>query len=147
MNTPTVRHIPHTLRLIIFFLRVTLGLNFFYIGFTTLFDKALQADIQGRSMSGLYRWLATPSVYSWLHGASEWAFLIIGACLIIGFATRISSLIGLIVVAMSYLPAISFITLNFSQFVNDQLIIFFCLLIIFAANAGTYLGLTALGIR
>jgi thiosulfate dehydrogenase (quinone) large subunit len=141
MLTPTTTRVPHTLRLAIFFLRVLLGLNFFYIGFATLFDKTLQADLKGRSMDGLYHWLDSSSAYTFLHPVSQWVFLVIGACLMLGLATRLASLIGLVLVSLSYLPSVGFAAPNLFQLVNDELIIFFCLLIIFAANAGTYLGL------
>jgi uncharacterized membrane protein YphA (DoxX/SURF4 family) len=141
MLTPASIRIPHSLRLVIFFLRVTLGFNFFYIGLTTLFSKTLQTNLQGQSMNGLYRWLATPGAYPWLHPSFQWLFLLIGACLILGLATRPASILGLALVAFSFLPTVNFAAPNLSQFVNDKLVIFCCLLVILVANAGTYIGL------
>ena len=133
--------IPHSLRLAAFFLRLAVGVSFFYLGFSTLFNTALAEKLRPESMSGLYDWLASPSGSAWLHPAAQWAFLIIGISLILGFATRLASLIGIALTALAYLPGINFASLSVSQIVNDEAIILFCLIIISLSRAGTYLGL------
>jgi len=141
--------LPHALRFIMLLLRLVLGLSFFYLGFTSLFNSQLGLVLQGRSVPGLYSWLgglgATTSV-PWLHPLAQWAFLVIGACLVLGFLTRIASLAAIVLLLASYLPGIN---INYSissiaQFINDELIIIICLLLLIAAKAGQYLGLDAL---
>ncbi len=140
--------IPHSLRMIIFLLRISLGLSFFYLGFTSLFNPQLGLVLQGRSVPGLYNWLGNLSAaasMTWLHPFAEWAFLVIGALLILGFLTRLSSFAAIILLLASYLPGLN---LNYSlssiaQFINDELVIIICLLLLIAAKAGQYLGFDA----
>lgn len=133
-------HIPHSLRLSIFFLRIALGLNFVYLGWTALFDHVLEFNLRGHALNSLYGWLSGPSSISWLPQVAAWAFLIVGICLIIGLFTRIAALVAIIIVLASYLPTISFASFNVAQLINDELIIFFCLLVLVFGKAGQYLG-------
>jgi len=133
----------HSLRLSIFFLRIALGLNFVYLGWTALFDHPLGTDLRGHAMNPLYGWLAAPATsasFAWLPQVAAWAFLVVGILLILGLFTRIASLIAIVLVLASYLPTISFASFNVAQLVNDELILFFCLLILIFGSAGHYLG-------
>lgn len=132
----------HTLRVLILFLRLALGLNFFYLGFGVLFDPAMGRDVRAHSFGDLYSWLATrPLPGDWVHPFAQWAFLIIGICLMIGLLTRLSSIVGIVLVLFSFLPSVSFTALSISQFISDEVIVVICLLIIIASGAGSYLGL------
>ncbi len=136
--------LPHTLRVLIFFLRVALGLNFFYLGFSTLFDRGMGLDIRTHSFGDLYSWLATkPLPGDWVHPFAQWAFLVIGICLMIGLLTRLSSIMGIVIVLLGFLPSVSFTALTVSQFISDEIIVVICLLIIVVSGAGSYLGLDA----
>lgn len=133
--------LPHSLRLSIFFLRVAIGLNFVYLGWTALFDHPLGTDLRGHAMNSLYGWLATPNTTAtWLPQVAAWAFLIVGVMLILGLFTRLSSLVAIVLVLASYLPTISFASFNVAQLVNDELILFFCLLVLIFGKAGQYAG-------
>jgi uncharacterized membrane protein YphA (DoxX/SURF4 family) len=140
MANPNESRIPHSLRLVIFFLRVALGLNFVYLGWTALFDHPLEIDLRDHAMNSLYGWLSAPNSIAWLPQAAAWAFLVIGICLVVGLFTRIASLIAIALVLASYLPTISFASFNVAQLVNDELIILFCLLVLIFGKAGHYLG-------
>jgi thiosulfate dehydrogenase [quinone] large subunit len=133
--------IPHTLRVVILLLRIALGVNFFYIGFGILFSPAIGRDIRTYSFSGLYSWVAAPGQFAWLQPAAQWAFLIIGVCLAIGLLTRLASIAGIALVLLSYLPTVSFGALGVPQFINDEVIVVICLLILFVSNAGKYIGM------
>jgi uncharacterized membrane protein YphA (DoxX/SURF4 family) len=134
--------LPHSLRVIILLLRLALGLNFFYIGFSVLFNSALGTQIRTHSFGDLYTWLAArPIAGDWVHPFAQWAFLVIGICLILGLLTRLSSIAGIILVLLSYLPTVSYAAPSVTQFINDEVIIVICLLIIIFSNAGAYLGL------
>ena len=138
-STPS--KVPHSLRIIILFLRVALGLSFFYLGFTELFDLTLVRQLDGHSFPELYSWLsATPSV-DWIHAFAPWAFLIIGVCLVLGLATRLAAIVAIILTLLSYLPSISYTAITVQQFINDEVIIVICLLVLIFSNAGAYLGL------
>jgi thiosulfate dehydrogenase (quinone) large subunit len=134
--------LPHLLRVVIFLLRVALGVNFFYIGFGVLFSAAVGADIRAHSFGDLYSWLAAPAAAGdWVHPFTQWAFLVIGICLAIGLLTRIASIAGIVLVLLSYLPTVSYSAPSISQFISDEVIVIICLLIIVLSGAGTYLGL------
>lgn len=133
--------LPHSLRVIILLLRVALGLDFFYLGFSALFNPTLGVQIRARSFGNLYSWLASPAQSGWMYPFAQWAFLIIGACLILGLLTRLASIAGIVLALFSYLPTISYAALSVSQFINNEVIVVICLLIIIISGAGSYLGL------
>lgn len=130
----------HSLRLVIFLLRLALGLNFFYLGFSTLFNPALGQQLRERSFSGLYYWLSAPTNVGSFRLFFPWAFLIIGICLLLGLITRSASVAGIALTLASYMPNFSYAAISASQFINDEVLIVICLLILVFANAGTYLG-------
>jgi uncharacterized membrane protein YphA (DoxX/SURF4 family) len=140
-NPSTSSKVPHSLRIVILFLRLALGLSFFYLGFTELFDRALVRQLDGHSLPELYSWIAgTPSL-DWIHVFAPWAFMIIGACLVLGLATRLAAIVAIVLTLLSYLPSISYTAITVQQFINDEVIIVICLLVLIFSNAGTYLGL------
>jgi hypothetical protein len=102
----------HSLRVIIFLLRLAVGLEFIY--------RVPFAEIQ------------TPE---------QWAFLVIGGCLVIGLLTRLGSIVAIALILFSYLPTINYSSVTISQYVGMNTILVICLLIIIVSNAGTYLGL------
>jgi thiosulfate dehydrogenase [quinone] large subunit len=130
---------------IIFLLRVALGLNFFFLGFSALFNPTLGKTVSARSFGNLYAWLAAPAAAAgqngWIQPVAQWAFLIIGICLMLGLLTRLASIAGIVLALSSYLPTLSFAAFNVAQFINDEVIVVICLLIIIFSNAGAYLGL------
>jgi thiosulfate dehydrogenase [quinone] large subunit len=139
--------LPHSLRVIIFLLRIALGLNFFYLGFSALFNPTLGKTVSAQSFGNLYTWLAAPAANAtigqgnWIQPVAQWAFLVIGICLMLGLLTRLASIAGIVLALFSYLPTLSFAAFNAAQFINDEVIIVICLLIIIFSNAGAYLGL------
>ncbi len=141
MASRTPSKVPHSLRMAILLLRIALGLNFFYFGFAVLFNPELSRAFRAESFNNLYSWLATPVSTGWVHPFAQWAFLIVGACLILGLAVRLASAVGIAVLLLSFLPNLSYAALSVEQFVNDEVIAILCLLILFLANAGTYVGL------
>ncbi len=145
MKNAAKSKISHSLRLVIFFLRLTLGLNFFYLGFSTIFNVPLGRELGARSFASLYQWLSsgapTAIPVSHVQLYFQWAFLIIGACLVIGLFTRLASIIGIGLTLAGYLPTVNFSAVSASQFINDEILIIVCLLVLVAANAGSYLGI------
>jgi uncharacterized membrane protein YphA (DoxX/SURF4 family) len=132
--------LPHSLRIIIFFLRLSLGLNFFYLGFSTLFNPPLMQQLRERSLGALYDWLGPGGNAGSLATFFGWAFVVIGICLVIGLFTRFAAIAGILLVLFSYLPTFLGTTLAASQFINDQVIVVLCLLVLIFSNAGGYLG-------
>lgn len=142
---PSNTKLPHGLRIVILLLRVVLGLTFFYLGFTSLFNPQLGLVLQGRSVPGLYAWvnglIGTVNA-PWLYPVAQWAFLAIGALLVLGLFTRLASLAAIVLLLASYLPGLSmsYTISSIAQFINDELIIILCLLVLIASKAGRYIG-------
>lgn len=144
--------LPHSLRIAIFFLRIAIGLNLFYLGWSELFDRALAIDLRVRSIGGLYNWFggagaagggaATGVPFAGVPATVfAWIFLIVGIFIIIGLFTRLSSIIAAVLVVLSWLPGVTFAGWHPAQFVNDELVIFFALVVLVLAHAGTYIGI------
>jgi thiosulfate dehydrogenase [quinone] large subunit len=136
--------LPHSLRVIILLLRLALGINFFYLGFSALFSPALGKTVRAHSFGDLYSWLAAPAgagQANWIQPVAQWAFLIIGICLLLGLLTRVASIAGIALVLLSYLPTVSFAAFNAAQVISDEVLVVICLLIIIFSNAGAYIGL------
>jgi uncharacterized membrane protein YphA (DoxX/SURF4 family) len=137
MNAPKL---PHHLRIVIFFLRLALGLNFLYLGIAALFNAAVMQDLHGQSFTGLYAWLVGDMTVNPWHIFFAWALLVIGGCLILGLMTRLVAIIGIVLVVMSYLPSFSTATAMYAL-ASIDIITVLCLLIVLFSNAGAYLGL------
>ncbi len=133
--------LPHALRFVVFLLRLAIGLDFFYLGLSTVFDPGIRRSFAGRSLGDLYSWLANVSNANSLQTMFAWAFLIIGACLILGFATRIATVIGVGLTGASFWPIANVMNIRTTTFVSDGIIVILCLIILFIANAGSYLGI------
>ncbi len=104
--------IPHSLRIVILLLRLVIGLNFFY---AVAYDK--------------------------LHTPQQWAFFVIGALIIVGLLTRLTSILAIILIAINFWPSVNFPNINVAHFVNEQVILITCLLVLIFSNAGKYIGL------
>lgn len=134
--------LPHSMRLAVFFLRLAIGLNFAYLGWSELFSRSLVETLRGRSIGGLYTWLASTIPFAGVPSAVfAWIFLVVGILIILGLFTRLSAIVGAVLVLVSWLPGVSFASWNPAQYVNDELIVFFGLIILVLAHAGTYIGL------
>ena len=132
--------LPHSLRIAILFVRLALGLDFLYLGIANIFWQAMQKQLDGRSFGDLYAWLAGVSNANSLQTVFAWAFLLVGACLILGLVVRLASILGVALIITSMIPNISYQHLDIGQFVSDGIIAIICLLILFITNAGTYIG-------
>lgn len=138
--------IPHTLRFVILLLRAVIGINFFYLGWSALFDHALGSTFQARSFGDLYAWLTAGAAAGAGAGGSlqtffAWAFLVIGACVAIGFLTRTMAVAGIALTLASFLPTFSYSPLTAFEFANGEVVLMLCLLILIFANAGVYFGI------
>ncbi|HEX4104012.1 MAG TPA: DoxX family protein [Candidatus Paceibacterota bacterium] len=146
MTNGTGTKIPHTLRFIIFLLRLALGINFFYLGWGALFDHGLGNELQARSFGDLYSWLtanvaANAGAPGSLQTFFAWAFLVIGICLILGLVMRLMALAGIVLTLASFLPTFSYSPLSAFEFANGEIVLMLCLLILIFANAGEYFGI------
>jgi uncharacterized membrane protein YphA (DoxX/SURF4 family) len=140
MTTNPGSKLPHTLRLVVFFLRLALGLDFVNLGLTAIFDPGMRNASNGRSLGDLSAWLATvPKTGAW-QTILAWAFLIVGICLILGFVTRLASIAGIVLAIPSLAPSMTLAGIAPARFIGDNIIVVLCLCIIMIARAGEYFG-------
>lgn len=126
-------------------LRVALGWLFFYAGITKLLNPDWSAAgflANAKTFSGFFQWFASPEILPITNFLNEWGLTLIGASLILGIFVRVSSIFGVMLMALYYLPILTFPYAGTSSFVVDQHIIFILVLILLASlRAGRYYGL------
>jgi len=130
--------IPHSLRIPILLLRIAIGANFFWLGWSALFAPASLNNPLNRTLAGLYAWLLASPQAMWI----EWIFLIGGAVIAIGFATRLASVI-LAGITLGSLWPVHGSHFSPALLLGDAPIIAIGLAILFFAKAGAYFGLDA----
>lgn len=140
MHTET--RTPHALRLAIFFLRLAVGLNFFYFGWSALFNRNLAMELSSRSLGWLSHWLNSPAPLASIPAnVFAWIFLAAGLMIVAGLFTRLASFVAIVVIVASLLSAIDIANFSLTQLVNDEVVTLFALLVIIFGKAGTYFGL------
>ena len=131
----------HSLRLLIFLLRVVVGLNLFYLALGQI-NPAWAAKLNLRvNPGGFAQLLGMPSGPAWLTPLTQWAFLIIGIGLVVGLATRLVSVLGTCLLGFIYLSNLNTWGISLAQVINEQSIFILCLFLFVFAHAGSYLGL------
>ncbi|HBI25392.1 MAG: hypothetical protein UT41_C0001G0497 [Candidatus Wolfebacteria bacterium GW2011_GWC2_39_22] len=126
-------------------LRVSLGFLFLYAGIAKLMNAAWTSAgyLKGAQfMSGFYQWLGAPQNIVWVDFLNEWGLFLIGAALLLGFATRAASLFGAIMMALYYIPVLKFPYVGEHSYIVDEHIIYiagFIVLMVF--NAGSNWGI------
>lgn len=101
-----MKHIPA-----IVVLRVITGWYFLYAGLTKVFDPAWSAAgylHTAKSFPAFYAWLASPGLLPAVNFLNAWGLTLLGIALIIGVCLRISTWLGTALMALYYLPALSF---------------------------------------
>ncbi len=88
-------------------LRIAVGWHFLYEGLVKLWDPDWSAHgyLAGAvgPAAGFYKWLASdPTVLSGVNALNVWGLLLIGACLMLGLATRFSALLGMLLLGLYY---------------------------------------------
>ncbi len=89
-------------------LRIAIGWHFLYEGIAKLLKDNWSAAgflMQSRgAFEGLFRWMAnTPAVLDWVNFLNIWGLILIGIALILGGFTRLSAIVGALMVLMYYL--------------------------------------------
>ncbi len=132
---------------IIIILRITLGWLFFYAGLIQVLDKGWSAHdllLQARHFPEFFAWFAQADIIHWVNIANSWGILLIGASLIIGLYVRLTSVLGMILMALYYLLLLKFPHTNDGGYLVDKHVIYFiCLALLFITRAGDYWGIDA----
>ena len=128
----------------IFLLRVVMGWMFFWAGYTKIIDPNFSAAsyIQSaKTFTGFYHWLLTSNVLPIVNFLNEWGLTLLGVSLIIGLGVRLSSWLGIILMALYY-AVLGFPYPNPHSYIVDEHIIYIAaLLLLIAFNAGREIGL------
>ena len=129
----------------LFLLRISIGWLFFYAGITKILDNTWTAEgyIKGaKTLPTLYNYLLQPGVLPVVNLMVEWGLLLIGISLILGIFLSISAPLGMLMMVLLYLPILQFPYPNaHSYIVDEHVIYFFALFVLWALNAGRVFGL------
>ena len=128
----------------LFVLRVATGWMFFYAGITKVLDPQWSATgyLKGaKAFTWLFQMLLDPSVLPIVNFMNKWGLTLLGVSLILGLFVRFSSLLGVLLMILYYLP-LGFPYPNPNSYIVDQHIIYIAVLLFFAAiSAGRVFGL------
>ncbi len=126
-------------------LRVALGWLMFYAGITKLLNPEWSAAgflAGAKTFAGFFQWFASPEILPVTNFLNEWGLTLIGASLILGIFVRISSISGILLMILYYLPTLTFPYVGTSSFIVDQHVIFSLVFVLLASmRAGRYYGL------
>lgn len=131
-------------QLSLFFLRIALGVLFFYAGVSKLLNPNWTAAgyLKGaQTLTPLYQWLASPQNIPWVNFLNEWGLTLIGIALILGIFVRFASVSGILMMILYYIPILKFPFAGSNSFLIDQHIIYiFVLFLLISFNAGEFWG-------
>ncbi|MBP9772055.1 MAG: DoxX family protein [Candidatus Pacebacteria bacterium] len=132
-------------RISLFLLRISLGWLFFYAGITKVLNASWTSSgylAGAKTFPELFQFFAQPNVLPFVDFLNEWGLTLIGLSLIIGVFTRLSSVLGIILMALYYLPILQFPYPNEHAYIVDEHVVYAIgLLVIYAFDAGRVWGL------
>lgn len=130
---------------IIFLLRVGMGWIFFYAGITKVLNPQWSAEgfLKGaKSFAFFYQSLTQPNILPIVNFLNEWGLTLLGVSLILGIGVRLSSILGVVLMALYYFPQLNFPYVGRNAFIVDEHIVFILILVYFAViKAGRTYGL------
>ncbi|MBI4225267.1 MAG: DoxX family protein [Candidatus Sungbacteria bacterium] len=135
----------HFQKVSLFLLRVSLGWMMFYAGITKVLDPDWSAAgyLRGAKMfPSFYQGLLAPQILPIVNFANEWGLTLLGISLIFGIFVRLSSILGIVLMMLYYLPTLDFPYPNPHAYLVDEHIIYIFVLALFASmRAGRMWGL------
>ena len=133
-----------TQKLSIFILRLSLGFLMFYAGITKVMDSSWSAAgyLKGsKAFSPFYSFLLSPSVLPVINFLNEWGLTLLGISLIFGVFVRLSSVLGIVLMILYYLPILKFPYVGEHSYLVDEHIIYsLVLLLLITFNSGKIFG-------
>lgn len=131
-------------KLSILILRLSLGFLMFYAGITKVTDSSWSAAgyIRGaKAFNPFYNFLLSPSVLPVINFINEWGLTLLGISLIFGVFVRLSSILGIVLMILYYLPILKFPYVGEHSYLVDEHIIYSsALLLLMTFNAGRIFG-------
>ena len=138
----------YQLKMAVFLSRVALGVLFFYAGITKVMNPSWSAAgylNSAKTFPGLFQWFASAGNLGWVNFVNEWGLTLVGVALIAGLLVRWASLGGILLMILYYLPVLEFPYIAPHSFLVDEHIIYITtFLVLFASNAGTFMGLDSI---
>ena len=129
----------------LFLLRISLGWLMFYAGITKVLDPSWSAAgylAGAKTFAGFYNWLLQPNILPAVNLLNEWGLTLLGVSLILGLFVRLSSVLGMTLMFLYYLPILQFPYPNPHSYIVDEHIIYILVLLFFiASKAGRAFGL------
>ena len=128
-------------------LRLAMGWMMFYAGTTKVLDHGWSAAGYLKSakiFAGFYQWLAQPDIIPFINFINEWGLTLLGVSLILGIFVRLSSLLGVLLMLLYYIPVLSFPYVGYGYIVDEHVIYALVLLFFATSRAGRIWGLDAL---
>ncbi|MCC6290692.1 DoxX family membrane protein [Candidatus Nomurabacteria bacterium] len=134
-----------TQKISLFLLRVGLGLFFFYAGFSKIIDSSWSAAgyiSSAKHFVGFYGALLSPSILPIVNFLNAWGLTLLGLSLLTGIFVRLSSILGIVLMALYYL-ALPFPHPDAHSFIiDDHIILILALLVVINFGAGKIWSLT-----
>lgn len=123
--------------------RLGMGWLMLYAGILKILDSSLIASVRIEKATILpqfHSFLLQADALPYLHVSNKWVLVVIGSALLIGFAVRPASFLGLLLMVLYYLPTYA----PQSIAIDERIVyaILFLILMVFAA--GRFMGLDGL---
>lgn len=134
-------------QLSLLFLRLSIGILFFYAGISKLLTpnwSAVGYLKNAQNLTPFYQFLASTQNIGWVNFLNEWGLTLVGISLILGVFIKLSSVSGIFIMILYYIPILHFpyVGKNPASFLVDEHIILIAgLLIVFFFEAGKYFSL------
>lgn len=126
-------------------LRVSIGWLFLYAGISKFNAASWSAAgylNSAKTLPSLYHWFASPGVLPITNILNEYGQILIGISLIIGLFVRYSSIAGILMMVLYYIPILNFPMVGEHSYIVDEHVIYsFVLLVLAVFRAGKVYGL------
>jgi len=137
--------VSKTEKIVIFLLRLSLGWIFLYSAVTKISNPSWSAAgllKSAHTFPALYQWFSTLSILPTINFLNEWGQLLLGISLVLGIGVRLSSILGVVLMLLYYLPQLNFPYIGKTSYLVDEHIIYSLVLVYFAViSAGRIYGL------
>ncbi len=117
----------HFQKVSLFLLRVSLGWLFFWAGITKVLNPAWSAAgylNSAKTLPDLFKWFASPGLLPITNFITEWGLVLLGISLILGVLIRFSAPLGVLLMALFYLPILDFPYPNPHSFLVDEHVVY-----------------------
>lgn len=123
-------------------LRLTIGWLFFFAGISKLTNPDWSAAgylASAHTFSDFYTWLASEPIIGITNALNAWGLTLIGLALLVGLFTRLTSLLGVILMILYWFPGLRFPAVEHGMIVDEHIVyavLLFYLAIIRAGRVG-----------